>query len=106
MQADVVPVFRQKRPVPYAIQAAVEAELNRLVRLGILSAITYSHWAAPIVVVKKGNGALRLCADFPTGLNKALELHQFPLPNQEDIFAALGGGTVFSHTNLSDAYCR
>ena len=104
MKADIILVFRQKRPVPYAIQAAVKAELNRLVRLGILSPITYLHWAAPIVVVKKGNGALRLCADFSTGLNKALELHQSPLPSPEDIFATLGEGTIFSHIDLSDAY--
>ena len=90
--------------MPHAIQAAVEAELNRLVRLGILSPITYSHRAPPIVVVKKGNGTLRLCADFSTGLNKALELHRFPLPNPEDIFAALGEGTIFSHIDLLDAY--
>ena len=73
-------------------------------QLGILFPIMYSHWAAPIVVVKKGDTMLKLCADFSTDLNKTLRLHQFPLPNLEDIFAAFGEGTLFSHTDLSNAY--
>ena len=56
------------------------------------------------MVVKKGNGTVRLCTDFSTDLNKVLELHQFILPNSENIFATLGGGTIFSHIDLPDAY--
>ena len=104
LKPEAVPVFRQKRLVPYAIQPAVEHELNRLVKLGILTPVVYSERTAPIVVVKKGNGTIRLCADFSTGLNAALDVHQFPLPNPKGIFATLNGTRVFSHIDLSDAY--
>ena len=47
---------------------------------------------------------LRLCADFFTGFNEALKLHQFSVPNLEDIFATLGGGTIFLHIDFSEAF--
>ncbi|MFH4976831.1 hypothetical protein AB6A40_003540 [Gnathostoma spinigerum] len=106
LRPDARPVFRPKRPVPYATLPALEKELDRLEENGIISKVNYSAWAAPIVVVKKANGSLRICADFSTGLNEALELHQYPLPLPEDIFATLNGGKVFSRIDLTDAYLQ
>ena len=63
--------------MPYASLEAVNTELSRLESQGVISPVTYSSWAAPIVVVRKATGALRICADFSTGLNKALETHQY-----------------------------
>ncbi|XP_055585432.1 uncharacterized protein K02A2.6-like [Uranotaenia lowii] len=50
------PVFRQKRPVPYASTAKIEEELERLQHLGIITPVSYAEWAAPIVTVRKPNG--------------------------------------------------
>ncbi|KIH65366.1 hypothetical protein ANCDUO_04315 [Ancylostoma duodenale] len=83
----------RKRPVPYANVAALNEEIDRLLAEDVLSPVTYSKWAASIVVVKKSNGTLRLCADFSTGLNDALMLHQHPLPTPDDVFMKLNGGT-------------
>ena len=66
----------------------------------------HSQWAAPIVVVKKKNGRIRLCADFSTGLNDALQLHQHPLPTTEDIFSKLNGGQLFTQIDLAEAYLQ
>ena len=44
------PVFRPKRPDPYAVQHVVEAEIGRLEAEGIISRVNYSEWAAPTVV--------------------------------------------------------
>ncbi|CAI2738976.1 unnamed protein product [Dicrocoelium dendriticum] len=100
------PVFCPKRPVPYAAVAAVDAELSRLESMGVISPVTYSAWAAPIVVIRKANGSLRICADFSTGLNDALETHHYPLPVPEDLFTRLNGGKIFSKIDLSDAYLQ
>ncbi|XP_037931466.1 uncharacterized protein K02A2.6-like [Teleopsis dalmanni] len=67
------PVFRSKRPVAYAVQHLVEEEIKRLQDLDIIAPINYSDWAAPIVVIKRPNDSIRICADFSTGLNDALE---------------------------------
>ncbi|EPB67441.1 hypothetical protein ANCCEY_13466 [Ancylostoma ceylanicum] len=72
----------------------------------VIEPVTHSEWAAPIVCVRKSNGKLRVCADFSTGLNKALETFDYPLPVPEDIFATLNGGAVFSQIDLSDAYLQ
>ncbi len=106
LKKGTLPVFRAKRQIPYAVQDAVDKEIDRLLAEGVIRSTNYSQWAAPVVVVKKPNGTIRLCADFSTGLNDALEPHQYPLPSMEGIFASLNGGTIFSQLDLSDAYLQ
>ncbi|XP_055522812.1 uncharacterized protein K02A2.6-like [Wyeomyia smithii] len=100
------PVFRPRRPVAYAMQATVDEELDRLERLNIISPVQYSEWAAPIVVVRKANGTIRICGDCSTGLNEQLQSHQYQLPLPQDIFSKLPGCTVFSQIDLSDAFLQ
>ena len=104
LRTDARPVFRPKRPVPYAVLPILDQELDRLQSSGIIEPVNYSLWAAPIVVVKKANGTLPICADFSTGLNAALEMHQFPLPVPEDVFTKLNGGKYFAKHDFSDTY--
>jgi hypothetical protein len=84
----------------------VEQELDRLLDLGIIKPVKLAEWAAPVMIVKKPDGSTRLCVDYSTGLNDALQLHQHPLPVPEDIFATFNGGQVFSQIDLSDAYLQ
>ncbi|XP_055623100.1 uncharacterized protein K02A2.6-like [Toxorhynchites rutilus septentrionalis] len=100
------PIFRPKRPVAYSMQNAVEDEIQRLQNLGIPVPVDHSDWAAPIVVVRKPNSTVRICADFSTGLNNALEPNQYPLPLHEDIFTKMAGCRWYSHIDLSDAYLQ
>ncbi|XP_055615172.1 uncharacterized protein K02A2.6-like [Toxorhynchites rutilus septentrionalis] len=106
LKGDPKPVFKPKRPVAYCIEGVVEDEICRLENLGILKKVDFAEWAAPIVVVRKPNGTVRICADFSTGLNSVLEPNQYPLPLPEDIFAKMSGCRVFSHIDLSDAYLQ
>ncbi|EPB75329.1 hypothetical protein ANCCEY_05587 [Ancylostoma ceylanicum] len=50
LRPDARSVFRRKRPVPYANVAALDKEIDRLLAEDVLSPVTYSKWAAPIVV--------------------------------------------------------
>ncbi|XP_041774410.1 uncharacterized protein K02A2.6-like [Anopheles merus] len=100
------PVFRPKRPVAYAMEDAVNKELDRLENLGIISSCDYSDWAAPVVVVRKANGKIRLCGDYSTGLNAALHPHEYPLPLPQDIFSKLARCVIFSQIDLSDAFLQ
>ena len=45
--------------------------------------------AAPTVHVKKNSNQIRICANFSTVLNDALQDHHDPLPNPEEIFYKL-----------------
>ncbi|CAH8676807.1 unnamed protein product [Schistosoma haematobium] len=106
LKENAKPIFRPKRPVPYAALSVVDQELDRLEALGVIEPVNYSSWAAPIVVVRKANGTVRICADFSTGLNNALEDHTYPLPIQEDLFIKLNGGKCFAKIDLADAYLQ
>lgn len=94
------------RPAPFAVQPSIEQELQRLQSIGVISPTTSANCAAPIVAAKKKTGEVRICGDFSTGLNEAIEDHRYPLPLPEDIYAKLNGSSVFSHIDLSDAFLQ
>ncbi|VDL65732.1 unnamed protein product [Nippostrongylus brasiliensis] len=100
------PIFRKARPVPYAALPRPSPEIDRLVAAEVLSPVDHAEWAAPVVAVQKKNGSIRLCADFSTGLNDALDQHQYPLPMPDDIFTKLNGGRYFSQLDLAEAYLQ
>ena len=58
------PKFCKPRQVPFALKEPLERELTRLEGLGILQKIKHTEWAAPVVVVPKGDGCLRVCGDY------------------------------------------
>jgi hypothetical protein len=106
LKEKATPVYRRARPVPYASLPVVEQEHDRLLDLGVIKPVKHADWGAPVMIVKKPDGSTRLCVDYSTGLNDALQLHQHPLPVPENIFATLNVGQVFSQIDLSDAYLQ
>ena len=92
--------------MPYAVLPLVDQELKRLEEMKVIIPVTYSRWAAPIMVVKKADDSIRLCADFSTGLNATLEDHQYPLPTPDDLYTIINGGTCFAKLNLTEAYLQ
>lgn len=101
LKSNAVPVHYQARPVALVIQDQVNAELDRLINNGTLVPVDSSTWASPIVIAKKYNGKLRVCADFLTGLNNALVDVNYPIANMEEVIT---GNKIFSQLDLSDAY--
>ena len=57
---DVVPVFHKARNVPYALRPAVEQELDRMQREGVIVPVDFSEWATPLVCIPKADGRVRL----------------------------------------------
>ncbi len=94
------PMCLKARPVAYALRPKVEAELERLVKAGVLRQLHMSDWATPIVPVIKKYGSLRLCKDFKVTVNPVLIPEQYPLPLLEDLFSGLAGGQRFSKIDL------
>ena len=97
------PKFFKPRSVPFALRERVESELDRLEQEGVLEKTHFSEWAAPIVVVPKPDGRLRLCGDYKVTINPMLDVDQYPLPRPDDIFASLAGGQQFSTLDLAHA---
>ena len=98
------PRFFKPRAVPYAIKGAIERDIERLVRIGVLEKVKYSDWATPIVPVPKSDGGIRICGDYKVTINPELNMDQYPVPTAEDLFATLAGGQAFSKLDLSQAY--
>lgn len=93
-------MYRPKRPVPYHVITMVTEELERLEQSGIITPVKSSSYAAPIVVVKKPNGTIRIFGDYSTGLNEALLPHEYPIPTPEEIFATLSKARIFFSNRL------
>ena len=100
------PKFYKPRPVPYSMKEKVEKELDRLESNGIIKKVERSEWAAPIVVVPKADGSIRVCGDYKVTVNPYLEDETYPLPTAEDLFADLAGGKIWSKLDLSAAYLQ
>ena len=81
------------RPVPYAIRANVDQELDRLEREDIIERVDFAEWASPVVIVRK-NGDIRLCADFKVTIHKFIDPQQHPIPNPTDLLSSLAGGSI------------
>ena len=89
MKDDAQPVFKKKRNVPFAALEQINKELDRLEQAGILWKTDFREWAAPTVHVKEKSNQIRICANFSTGLNDALQDHHYPLRSPEEIFNKL-----------------
>ncbi|XP_062518318.1 uncharacterized protein K02A2.6-like [Corticium candelabrum] len=104
LSANARPAFHKARPVPFALQAKVDTEIDRLVREGVLTPVEQSEWASPIVVVRKSDGSIRLCGDYKVTINEYLGNIEYPTPNAQDLFATLAGGRRFTRLDLKQAY--
>ena len=98
------PVFYKPRTVPYALREGVAAEIDRLVKEGIIEKVSYSDWATPIVAIQKPNKTVRICGDYKVTVNPVLNVPEYPLPTAEDVFQKLNGGQKFTKLDLSHAY--
>lgn len=102
----VPPVAQRHRRIPFHIQKAVEAEVNRLEQLDIIEPATgATPWVSPIVPVPKPHdpSVIRLCVDMRQA-NVAIKRERHITPTIDDIIATLNGATVFSKLDLNDGY--
>ena len=104
LKEGTVPVFCKYRPVPFALREQVEEMIRQQVKEGELEPVERSDWAAPIVIARKKDGNIRICADFKMTINPHLCPKTFPLPTVDEMFSTLAGGESFSKIDLARAY--
>ena len=104
VDSDVQPRFFKARTVPLAYRTQVDAELERQIGEGLWEPVANSRWAAPLVIVPKANGSLRVCGDYRLTINKVATPYQYPLPRIEELLSKLTGAAVFSKIDLKSAY--
>lgn len=96
------PVKVRPYPIPFAIQEAVEQEVQDMLAQGIIEP-SDSPYQAPIVVVKKKDGSIRLCIDFRQ-LNRVVVTDNEPIPRVDMMFAKLGQSRYFSKFDFTKGY--
>ena len=62
-----------------------------------------SPWGAPVLLVRKKDGSLRLCIDYKE-LNKVTVKNKYPLTRIDDLFDPLRGAGIFSKIDLRSGY--
>ena len=77
--------IKQPYSVPLHQQKAVQTEIFRQLKLGILERCYSTEWGMPMFIIPKPDGSCRLIADFRE-LNKVTKQLHYPLPKIQDIF--------------------
>ena len=96
---DQVPVAQPYRRIPPNQFQEAKDHIRKLLDNGIIQE-SHSPYAAPIVLVRKKDGSLRLCVDYRR-LNAKTVRDQFPLPRIEESIDAIGNAKWFSTMDLA-----
>jgi predicted aspartyl protease len=99
---DPEPVKMMPRRVPQTQYAAMQEEIERMLKLGVIRK-SVSPYASPVVLVKKKNGKIRFCVDYRR-LNDKTVKDAFPLPNILDVLEALQGAKFFATLDLQSGF--
>nr|GEZ33465.1 putative reverse transcriptase domain-containing protein [Tanacetum cinerariifolium] len=62
-----------------------------------------SPWGAPVLLVKKKDGSIRICIDY-SELNRVTIRNRYPLPRIDDLFDQLQGAKFFFKIDLRSGY--
>ncbi|GKT33473.1 hypothetical protein ADUPG1_007368, partial [Aduncisulcus paluster] len=99
---DRKPIALKCRKVPFHLQNEVRGWIDELLDSHFIVP-SRSEFAAPIVLVRKPNGGLRLCCDY-TLLNRVTPNDEYPIPRQDMLFSALEGKSIFAALDLKNGY--
>jgi hypothetical protein len=84
VKLEAKPTKQKLRKMSADRQEAAKAEVNKLLKAGVIQESDHPEWLANPVLVKKSNGKWRMCVDF-TDLNKMCPKDDFPLPRIDQL---------------------
>lgn len=103
IKAGIKPKAQARRPLCDEKAAIVEAEVQKLLKVGFIRESHYPVWIANTVIVPKKNGKWRVCVDFTT-LNKACPKDSFPLPRISQLVDSIVGHERMSFLDACSGY--
>nr|CAE02216.2 OSJNBb0002N06.6 [Oryza sativa Japonica Group]CAH66592.1 OSIGBa0092G14.3 [Oryza sativa] len=103
VKPDIKPRKQKLRKMSTDRQEAVKAEVQKLLRAGVIQEIDHPEWLANPVLVRKSNGKWRMCVDF-TDLNKACPKDDFPLPQIDQLVDSTAGCELMSFLDAYSSY--
>ena len=103
---ELVPGTRPVSMAPYRMSVSELGELKKQLEELLGKKFikpSVSPWGAPVLLVKKKDGSMRLCVDYRQ-LNKVTIKNKYPLPRIDDLMDQLTGACVFSKIDLRSGY--
>lgn len=94
--------YRKPYKVPLRYAEELQRQLKKYLEAGFIEP-SVSPFGAPVVMVPKANGEVRLCNDF-RGLNKLTIVDHYSLPNLEDLLSEIKGSAYYSTIDLCLGY--
>nr|CAE05579.3 OSJNBa0032N05.7 [Oryza sativa Japonica Group] len=103
VKPDAKPRKQKLRKMSVDRQEAAKAEVQKLLKTGVIQEIDHPEWLANPVLVRKSNGKWRMCVDF-TDLNKACPKDDFPLPRIDQLVDSTAGCELMSFLDAYSGY--
>ena len=100
--SDETPIFKKQYPLSQKVLPFVQSEIKEMISTGLISPCK-SEYNAPIHVVPKRSGELRIVTDYRL-LNKTVIDEKFPLPNLHEVLQKVGGKKFYSKFDLKQGY--
>ena len=92
------------RRVPIPLLPKLQAELERMEELGVISKVDEpTDWCSGMVVVPKPGGGVRICVDL-TKLSSFVKRERHLLPSVDHVLAQLGDAKVFSKLDANSGF--
>ena len=96
------PIVQRLYNTPLSLRESVDKEIDWLLSRGYIRE-SQSHWASPMVTVRKPNGSARICIDFKK-INAITTPLPFYMPRVEEVLEQVGRSRVLSKLDLSKEY--
>jgi hypothetical protein len=103
LKPECKPVKQALRRMKPKIILKIKEEVEKQLKAGFLSTVTYSDWVANIVPVLKKDGKVRTCVDY-RDLNWASPKDNFPLPHIDTLVDNTATNAVFSFMDGFSGY--
>lgn len=96
------PICQRNGRIPISQEAAIEAEIEKNLRLNIIRE-SHSPWCSRIVMVTKSDGSWRMCIDY-RALNAVTIKDSYVSPRIDEIYDALTDAGIFSVLDATSGY--
>ena len=103
LKPECKPVKQALRRMKPEVILKIKEEVEKQLKAGFLSTVTYSDWVANIVPVPKKDGKVRMCVHY-RDLNRASPKDNFPLPHIDTLVDNTTMNAMFSFMDGFSGY--
>jgi len=96
------PVRQKHYRLPQTLKKKVKNHIEELLEMGIIEHCV-SAYAAPLVVVPKKDGDIRLCVNYKK-LNEVSEFDPFPMPRVDELIEKIGNAKYLTALDATKGY--